>query len=208
MPYWMEILLTIIVANWVLPLIMWLYPLSMMLFFKDFKWEGFHGPFGKFRLANKELEPWHARWWKDWAGSAMYWFMCYRDRPGEADDAFVERTILHEGGHCWHMVILGVIGFYLSYIFHSLWIFITQKIRWAWIKATKKRAIGEYNRWMRILEEKDGSVVKAVYEDEPYTKHAYIDNWSERLARRRAGQLVDIHPSEWRYEKDDLWPWW
>ena len=207
MPYWLEVVCWFIGLNWGAPLLLWLYPLTMMVLFKDFVWEGFHGPFGKFRLANKGLESWHAARWKDWAGTAMYWFMCYRDKEGPADDAFVAVTIEHEGEHCWHWAFLGL-SFYVFYILHSVWIWVTQKIRWAWIRATKERAVGQDNRWMRILEKKDGGVVRAVYEDKPYTRHAYLDNWSERLARKKAGQIVDIDPEYWGHGKDDLWPWW
>lgn len=42
----------------------------------------------------------------------------------------------------------------------------------------------------------------------PYTKHPYLDCVWERQARKRAGQLVDIPPSQWMHGKDDLWPWW
>lgn len=41
----------------------------------------------------------------------------------------------------------------------------------------------------------------------PYTKHAYLDCVWERQARKRAGQLADIPPTQWTHGKDDLWPW-
>lgn len=168
----LEIVIWIVIINWVAPLLMWVYPLAMTLIWKDFVFEGFHGPFAKFRLANEDVEPWHVRFWKDWGGVGLYWFMCYKDRPSKADDDWVERTILHEGGHCIHWAILGLL-FYVFYASHSAWIFITQKIK-----------------------------------GKPYTKHAYLDNWSERLARKRAGQTVDIPPNQWMHGKDDLIPWW
>jgi len=172
MPYWLEVLLWILGINYIAPLLTWVYPLFMMVVFKDFVWEGFHGPFGKFRLANKGLESWHAARWKDWGGTAMYWFMCYRDREGAYDDAWVERTKLHEGEHCKHFAILGAF-FWLLYLGHSLLILVTQKIK-----------------------------------GKPYTKHAYLDNWSEKLARKRATQVVDIAPSDWFQGEGDIWPWW
>jgi hypothetical protein len=172
MPYWFEVLLWFVGLNWGAPLLLWLYPLFFMVAFKDFVWEGFHGPFGKFRLANEGLESWHAKWWKDWGGVGLYWFMCYRDRPGVVDDAWVERTKLHEGEHCKHWAILGLL-FYAAYLGHSVGIWVTQKIK-----------------------------------GKPYTKHAYLDNWSERLARKQAMQIVNIDPLEWGDGVDDLWPWW
>jgi hypothetical protein len=39
-------------------------------------------------------------------------------------------------------------------------------------------------------------------------KHAYLDNWFERDARRAAGQLVDIPRDQWMQGPDDRWPWW
>ena len=39
-------------------------------------------------------------------------------------------------------------------------------------------------------------------------KHAYLDNWSERLARAAAGQPVDITMSAWPSGPRDRWPWW
>jgi hypothetical protein len=42
----------------------------------------------------------------------------------------------------------------------------------------------------------------------PYTKHPYFDCWSERLARKAAGEKVDIPPMEWPCGTTDLWPWW
>lgn len=42
----------------------------------------------------------------------------------------------------------------------------------------------------------------------PYTKHPYLDCWSERLARREARQRVDIPPDMWPHGRKDLWPWW
>jgi hypothetical protein len=204
---WWQILLLVIGVNWGLPLLTWLYPLAMTLIWKDFVFEGFHGPFAKFRLAHEELEPWHVRFWKDWGGIGLYWFMCYKNRPGKADDTWVARTILHESSHCIYEAIFGLF-FWVLYWGHSAWIFITQKIRRGWIMSTKTRAIGRDDKWMRILEEKDGNVVRAVYEDDIYTKHAYLDNWFERQAREKAGQLVDVPPYRWMHGKDDVWPWW
>jgi len=169
----MVILVWIVIINWILPLIMFVYPLFTMWIWKEFVFEGFHGPFAKFRLANEDLEPWHAARWRDWAGVGLYGFMCYRDLKGKHDDKKVQRTILHEGGHCWHWLILGLVGFIIAYYGHSFLILITQKIK-----------------------------------GKPYTKHAYYDIWSERLARKRAGQKLNIPPEEWYWGKDDLIPWW
>jgi hypothetical protein len=39
-------------------------------------------------------------------------------------------------------------------------------------------------------------------------KHPYLDCWSERLARRHAGQLVDVPKEQWPDGPKDRWPWW
>lgn len=38
-------------------------------------------------------------------------------------------------------------------------------------------------------------------------KHAYLDNPLERLARKAAGQKVDISREEWTSGPNDRWPW-
>jgi len=169
----LEIILWIVAINWVAPLLMFVYPLGLKLWSKEFVFEGFYGPFAKFRLANEDtLEPWHAKMWKDWGGVGLFMFMCYRDLPEKWDDARVARTIVHEGTHCWHWLFFGLF-FWFTYAGHSLWILVTQKIK-----------------------------------GKPYTKHSYLDIWSERLARKRAGQLVDVPPDQWFDGKDDIWAWW
>jgi hypothetical protein len=168
----MELALWIIGINWGVPVLLLLYPLVMMVVWKDFVFEGFYGPFFKFRLANKDLEPWHVKLWRDWGGVGLGWCMCYKDKPTKADDAWVARTIVHEGTHCWQWLFLGLF-FYVTYMVHMLWILITQRIK-----------------------------------GKPYTKHPYLDCWPERMARKKAGQLVDVPPDQWPQGKDDLWPWW
>jgi hypothetical protein len=148
--------------NWGAPLLTWLYPLLMMAFFKDFTFEGFHGPFAKFALATRNVEPWHAKLWKDWSGVGSYGFMCYKP----SDSVWMARTMVHESCHCWQFVILGLLQPIL-YIGHSAFIFFFQK-----------------------------------------SKHAYLDNYFERMARKHAGQQVDIPPAQWSQGPDDRWPWW
>ena len=126
--YWFAIAAAI---NWGALFLLWVYPLTMLAF-KDFVFEGFYGPFAKFRLATKEdtddpIEPWHAKMWADWGGVGLGLFMCYRDRPTKADDEWVARTIVHEGTHCWQWSVLGI-SFFVIYKVHVLWIFITQRI--------------------------------------------------------------------------------
>jgi hypothetical protein len=124
----MEWLIWIVAINWGAPLLLWLYPLFMMLVFKDFVFSGFYGPFAKFKLATKAVEPWHARAWRDWGGVGLFGFMCYRDEDGKRDDAWVARTVVHEGTHCWQWLFLGLL-FYATYMSHMLFILFFQRDR-------------------------------------------------------------------------------
>ena len=211
---WYEWLLIAAAVNWGLPLLTWVYPLVMTYIFRDFKFEGFYGPFAKFRLLGDErvywhdpgddlasgeyvivrrmvgeddayvieneaggmaevfaheldfMEPWHTKWWKDWGGVGLYWFMCYRDRPSRWDDEWVGRTIVHEGTHNIQTAIFGLMKFLLDLIFMGFIFLFLKK------------------------------------------KHPYLDNPFERQARRRAGQQVDVDPEDWPQGRNDRWPWW
>jgi len=173
----METFLWIVAVNWGTPLLFVIYPVGMLLIFKDFKFEGFHGPLLKFRLVNRgeisdPIEPWHAKLWGDWWGVCLHYCICYRDRPGKWDDAQVARGLLHEGAHGLQQCALGLL-FWPAYLGHAFYIFIVQRVK-----------------------------------GKPYTKHAYLDCWAERMARKRAGQRVDLSPEDWPRGEGDLWPWW
>lgn len=160
------IILLIVLANWLLPLVFsWSYIL-LAYCLGDVVYAGMYGPFAKFRLAYKGLQKWHDRLWRDWGGVGLFLAMVYRDNEGPEDDAWVARTVVHEGTHCWHWVWLGAM-FYVTYLGHMLFIFLFQKER-----------------------------------------HPYLDCWSERLARKRAGQLVDVPRDQWPDGPKDRWPWW
>lgn len=163
------------------------------------------------------MEPWHVKWWKDWGGVGLYWFMCYRDLPAKWDDAWVARTIVHEGTHCWQWLVLGLF-FYVTYMLHVLWIFVTQKWQaWRRLKELTKDLtelpVGGPNQAPLYFGEiafewvGNGLKTKPVLWL-PYTKHPYLDCWAERMARKRAGQVVDVPPKDWPQGKDDLWAWW
>lgn len=203
-----EILLWFVSLNWGLTLLFWVYPLVMWLVFKDFVFDGWHGPFAKFRLATKKdtddpIEPWHAKAWSDWWGVGFHWYMCYRypHKKGE----------LHEGGHCWHQFFLGML-FWLLYFGHMGWIALTQKLLKPGLskgllfrcKCGKCVTSASYSTTICSVC-RSGTTEKM--EPYPYTKHAYLDIWSERLARKRAGQQVDIPPSQWPSGPKDLFPW-
>lgn len=72
------------------------------------------------------MEPWHTRWWNDWAGVALYGAMVYRDRPSAWDDKWVARTIVHEWVHVMQYFSLGFI-FVILYLGHVLFIYFFQK---------------------------------------------------------------------------------
>jgi len=122
---WWQVLLLVVGINWGVPLLFWAYPLVMWIGFKDFVFEGFYGPFAKFKLSpdantGDPIEPWHAKAWKDWEGVALHWFMCYRK--------IGERTEMHEGTHCWQQLAFGLL-WWVIYFGHMLWILVTQKIK-------------------------------------------------------------------------------
>jgi hypothetical protein len=160
------------ILNWCAPfLLAWIYPVGMMLVFKDFKFTGFEGPFAKFELVKEGVEPWHRKLWKDWAGVGLPGFFCYGVPLYKAEDsdcrsAWLERTIKHEKAHCWQWLALGLL-FPVSYYIHALFILLFRK-----------------------------------------DKHAYLDCWAERAARKHAGQKVDIPKEEWPQGPADRWPWW
>jgi len=39
-------------------------------------------------------------------------------------------------------------------------------------------------------------------------RHPYLDCWAERMARKRAGQLVNVPREQWIDGPNDRWPWW
>lgn len=165
-----EVALLVVAINWGAPLLLWLYPLVMTLVFKDFVFDGFYGPWARFKLVRFGMEPWHARMWRDWCGAGFYGFMCYRSYP-DWTKFTMDRLLKHEATHCRHWAIFGL-HFWFLYVGHTLWIFVTQRLK-----------------------------------GKPYTKHPYYDCWSERLARKAAGQSLNIPPEQWPGGKDDLWPW-
>lgn len=112
----MTTILWIIALNWGLPIVGFsLYFLFAWLVLRDFVFDGFYGPFLKFRLADK-LEPWHARLWRDWGGVGLHVAMVCRDET--------ERTVKHEGTHLCQQ-LLGLI-FWVVYFGHMGWIFAVQ----------------------------------------------------------------------------------
>jgi hypothetical protein len=115
----MSVFLWILLINWGAPLLLWAYPLTMTLLFKEFEFKGFVGPFAKFKLVNNGLASWHATLWAEWYGVGLYGFLCYRDKSTTADDSWVTSTIKHESVHCWQWLALGLL-FYVSYFTHVL----------------------------------------------------------------------------------------
>jgi hypothetical protein len=172
----MEIALWILGVNWVLPFVLsWAYALVMWLVFKDYVFEGWQAGCGKFRLVNEgkeeeelgdKLEPWHAKMWLEFGGLGLMGVLFYRDRPGTRDDAWVARTLVHEGTHNIQFWV-GGLATLVVYILVMAFIFV----------------------FMR-------------------SKHPYLDNPLERMARKRAGQQLDFTKEEWPQGEKDRWPWW
>lgn len=145
-----EIVLLVVAINWLSPLLLWLYPLAMLAT-RDFVFEGFHGPWAKFRLVESEVSPWHSRLWRSWRGVGLYGFMCYRSLPGWSSFAR-ERVVLHEAAHCRQWVVLGL-SFYPLYMGHMAWILLTQKLKGppytrhpyydCWLERRARKAAGQ-----------------------------------------------------------------
>lgn len=105
--------------------LVWLfYILPLYVIFRDLVWEGwFEYGIAEFTLAEKGLEKWHVRLWRDWQGWAGP--MVLIRRSSMEPDA-VNRTRKHELRHCWQQFILGIFH-YLAYAIESLYI-------WFWCK--------------------------------------------------------------------------
>ena len=162
MAWWLWAIIGV-VANWAIPAVLsWSYAM-WAYFVGDFVHAGYYGPFIKFRLATK-MSSLHSRLWKRWSGLGLLGFLIYRDY---ADDHFeTSRRVRHEGTHCWHWLMLGLL-FIVAYVGHMGFIYLFQK-----------------------------------------DKHPYYDCWSERLARKKAGQIVNLPRRWWPDGPKDRWPWW
>lgn len=104
---------------WCLPatILVWLfYILPMWLIWKDFIFMGWGEPFiADFQLANRDVEPWHARAWKDWYGVGLPNAAIHRNELGIFDDQYVELVKVHERRHCVQWFWLGIF-FYPVYL--------------------------------------------------------------------------------------------
>jgi len=109
-----------IVINWhVCLLISWIYILWLWLVSHDIKFEGwvrwrFIIPVARFRLIS--TKSWYAKLWQKFYGFALLLAMIHRDEKGTFDDAWVEKTIVHEMRH----VLITLIGGLLSWIAYGL----------------------------------------------------------------------------------------
>lgn len=119
----MKTLLRIIQFVWLLPatILVWLfYILPMWLIFRDLVFVSWAELFvAEFRLADKDLEPWYAKAWRDWYGWGGPCVFIRRD-----DSTNLEKTRIHELRHCEQQFIWGVF-FYPAYFFDSvlIWLF-------------------------------------------------------------------------------------
>lgn len=110
---------------WLLPatIIVWLFYVLPVWVFGEVHYEGMHSLFvWKFRVSN--LASWYTGLWSDWAGWSGPCVIFYKDQPGTFDDAWVERTLIHEDDHCFWQFVFGVF-FYPIYSAASLgiWLF-------------------------------------------------------------------------------------
>jgi len=119
----MKTFLNLLGTIWVLPaaILVWVfYILPLWLIWKDLKFIKWHEPFmARFQLANKDLEPWHVRWWKDWYGVGLPCAYIHKDLETLADDEYVAVVCVHEARHCKQWFVFGVL-FYPVYLLSSL----------------------------------------------------------------------------------------
>jgi len=124
---WFDYVGWAISANWYLPLIItWIYLLWLWKVSGDIKFEGwvrwrFIVPIARFRLIS--TKSWYAKLWKRFYGFGLFLAIIHRDEKGIYDDAWVEKTIVHEIRHVSVALILGL----LMWISYGL-IFLTLKI--------------------------------------------------------------------------------
>lgn len=109
------------------------------------------------------MEPWHVKWWKDWGGVGLYWFMCFRDRPSKWDDEWVGRTVVHEGTHNIQTAVFGLMKFVLDLVF-MLFIFVFLKDKHPYLD----------NPFERQARRRAGQQVDVPKEDWPQGKN---DRW-------------------------------
>lgn len=116
---WYEFIGWSIVINWHLCyFISWIYILWLWLVSDDIKFEGWiywkFIPVARFRLIS--TKSWYAKLWQKFYGFALFLIIIHRDEKGKFDDAWVEKTIVHEMRH----VFITLIGGLLSWIAYGL----------------------------------------------------------------------------------------
>lgn len=145
----MRKLVRILQFLWLLPVTIpvWLfYILPLWLIWRDLKYTG--SPdflVAAFVLAKKDLEPWHVKLWRDWAGWGGPCVLILRVYEG-ATPAEIQRTTLHELKHVWQQFCLGIF-FYPAYIVESIYIWLACKQLHAyhdnWFEREARRAAGQ-----------------------------------------------------------------
>lgn len=103
-----------LILNWgVCIAISWLYVLWLLLISKDIKFEGWITvfrfiPVARFRLISRKS--WYAKLWDKFYGfGGLFLAMIHRDEPGEFDNSYVEKTIVHELRHVFQVLALGTL---------------------------------------------------------------------------------------------------
>lgn len=108
---------------WLLPMtvLVWvIYILPLWLIWRDLKFVRW-AKYGvaEFILAERALEAWHARLWRDWAGWGGPCCFVWKGDP----HAVMSRTRLHELEHCRQQFVWGPL-FYPVYLLASVWIWL------------------------------------------------------------------------------------
>lgn len=107
-------------------------------------WRGFW-PVQRFRLTSKRS--WFARAWEGIYGHGLLGAMIHKDEKGAHDDAWVEKTIVHELRHHVQQVVLGAV-FYLLYGL-SFVIEVLRGNKGYWDNWFEKDARAAADRWVK-----------------------------------------------------------
>jgi hypothetical protein len=207
--YWWVLLA--VGLNWGLPLLTWVYPLVMWLIFRDLKFEGFRGPFFRFRLLGDKRVYWKG----DWVAPEGEYVIVgksegtYQISSGKHTLSVPEdddRLDFMEPWHAKLWVDWGGVGLYWFMVYRdrpSAWddYWVGRTITHESVHCTQVAILGMLHVLSYIIH------VLFIYFFQS-DRHPYLDCWAERQARRIAGQKVDIPKDEWPQGPDDRWPWW
>jgi hypothetical protein len=125
---------------------LWLWEVSCDVSFEGWIfWRGWF-PIARFRLISRYS--WYAKLWEKFYGMGLFGVIIHRDQPGLQDDAYVEKTIVHELRHNLHGLVLGILQ-WVAYGLNAavLWAFTDMDpYRDVWFETDARRAA---DNWVR-----------------------------------------------------------